>query len=88
MIYIKVLYIYSCIIWLVWHSLTSMRGCAATYRPPHAGGVLGRRAASSLLPKWELMIKLCTRRMRSEGSDDDEGDDDDDVNSVGAGAAA
>ena len=27
------------------------------YWPPHAGGILGRRAASSLLPKWELMIK-------------------------------
>ena len=27
------------------------------YWPPHAGGVLGRRAASSLLPKWELMIE-------------------------------
>ena len=35
------------------------RGRATTYWPPHAGGVLGRRAASSLLPKWELMIKLC-----------------------------
>ena len=33
------------------------RGCATTYWPPHAGGVLGRRAASSLLPKRELMIK-------------------------------
>ena len=31
----------------------------------------------------------CTRRTRSEVSDDDEGDDhDDDANSVGAGAAA
>ena len=30
----------------------------------------------------------CTRRTRSEVSDDDEGDDDDDANSIGAGAAA
>ena len=30
----------------------------------------------------------CTRRTRSEVSDDDEGDDNDDANSVGAGAAA
>ena len=31
------------------------RGRARTYRPLHAGGDLGRGAASSLLPKRELM---------------------------------
>ena len=33
------------------------RHLCTTYWPPHAGGVLGRRAASSLLPKRELMMK-------------------------------
>ena len=41
------------------------RGRVTTYGPPHAGGVLGRRAASSLLPKRELYVSnVCTNSCR------------------------
>ena len=39
------------------HRLTPYHSLSLGLRGMHAGGVLGRRAASSLLPKWELMIK-------------------------------
>ena len=55
---------------------------ATTPRRP-AAAVAGESAQA-----WSRLHRLCSRRTRSEVSDDDEGDDDDDANSVGAGAAA